>query len=55
MAGMMLQLKPTGDKLIGSVVAFTDTRGIDDGTSLKMDAPRKRGPIEAILVECKRK
>ncbi|MCS3831023.1 hypothetical protein GGP91_003122 [Salinibacter ruber] len=59
MAGMMLQLKPTGDKLIGSVVAFTDTRGIGDGpssngTSMKMDAPRKRGPIEAIPVECKR-
>jgi hypothetical protein len=59
MAGMMLQLKPTGDKLIGSVVAFADTRGRGDGTSLngtsmKMDAPRKRGPIEAIPVECKR-
>jgi hypothetical protein len=59
MAGMMLQLKPTGDKLIGSVVAFADTRGRGDGTSLngtsmKMDAPRKRGPIEAISVECKR-
>lgn len=56
MAGMMLQLKPTGDKLIGSVVAFTDTRGIGDGTSLRGgDNPRKRGPIEAMPVECKRK
>lgn len=59
MAGMMLQLKPTGDKLTGSVVAFTDTRGRGDetslnGTSMKIDAPRKRGPIEAIPVECKR-
>ena len=59
MAGMMLQLKPTGDKLIGSVVAFTDTREIGDGPSsngpsMEMDAPRKRGPIEAIPVECKR-
>lgn len=59
MAGMMLQLKPTGDKLIGSVVAFTDTKGIGDGPSsnvpsMEMDAPRKRGPIEAIPVECRR-
>ena len=53
MAGMMLQLKPTGDKLIGSVVAFTDARGIGDGSSLKMDNPRRRGPIEATPVECK--
>lgn len=52
MAGMMLQLKPTGDKLIGSVVAFTDARGIGDGSSLKMDTPRRRGPIEATPVEC---
>jgi len=55
MAGMMLQLKPTGDKLIGSVVAFTDARGIGDDSSLKMDNPRRRGPIEATPVECKRK
>ena len=55
MAGMMLQLKPTGDKLIGSVVAFTDARGIGDGSSLKIDTPRRRGPIGATPVECEGK
>ena len=53
MAGMMLQLKPTRDKLIGSVVAFTDARGIGDGSSLRMRNPRKRGPVEATPVECR--
>lgn len=53
MAGMMLQLKPTGDTLTGSVVAFTDTRRMGEGTSMNVESPRKRGPIEAIPVECK--
>jgi len=48
MAGTTLQLKPTGDKLVGNVVVFTDAGGMNQS----IEDLRRRGSVEAVPVEC---
>jgi len=48
LAGTMLHLKPAKDKLIGSVVEFTDTGTLSEPR-------RRRGAVEAIATQCPRR
>lgn len=51
LAGTSLQLKPTGEKLLGNVVVFTDTRGLNQS----LGDLRRKGPVEAVPAECPRR
>lgn len=52
LAGTMLELKPTREKLVGSVVVFTDARGIGQGRPLRSGEFRRRGAVEAVPARC---
>jgi hypothetical protein len=55
LSGTMLELKPAGQKLVGDVVVFTDAQGMSQGQLMRSDDFRRRGPVEAVPVECPRK
>lgn len=50
--GTMLQLGPTGGRLVGSVISFTDAGGLEEGRSLAAGTLRRRAPVEATPTTC---
>jgi hypothetical protein len=53
LSGTMLELKPTGQKLVGSVVVFTDARRMGrQGQPLRSGDFRRRGAVEATPIGC---